>query len=333
MTVTSEVARERDARAVKWPQPPAAPRWMTWTPQAAVLLALTYGAVRVWWAIKGAPSFGALRYDLIFFSGWSAVALCAAAAVAALALRFAPWRWPLLPAASLVCLAMLAACPLLLLDLVSALLPGFGAPFHWVAFLSRAGCFTAGILLGATAVAYRRPWRSDCLFCGRTGAVVRPAQPPQWAWWAAYAAVAGCMVRLGAQAAIGFGMMRHMPGAVVFETGFLLAGTLLPLSLVHSWGRIVPRWVPLLASRRIPRWLPLAPALVFGGLMTVYFGVTLMKVVAVTLAGTAKQEFAPFPLSFFWVAVPGYWVWGVGMLVAALAYSRITKPVCRVCGC
>ena len=43
--------RARDA--MKWP---AAPRWMAWTPQAAVLWALAYGAVRVWWAVNGDPS-------------------------------------------------------------------------------------------------------------------------------------------------------------------------------------------------------------------------------------------------------------------------------------
>jgi hypothetical protein len=46
----------------------------------------------------------------------------------------------------------------------------------------------------------------------------------------------------------------------MFEAGFVLAGTLLPLALVHSWGRVLPRWVPLLAGRRVPRWLLLGPA-------------------------------------------------------------------------
>jgi hypothetical protein len=64
-----EPAVKRAGNAMEWPHPPTAPGWITWTPQAAVLGALAYGAVRVWWAVHGAPSFGPLRFDLIFFSG------------------------------------------------------------------------------------------------------------------------------------------------------------------------------------------------------------------------------------------------------------------------
>ena len=57
------------------------------------------GSVRVWWAVAGAPSFGPLGTDLIAFTGWWAVGLCAAAAVVTLGLWAAPWRWPLQVAA------------------------------------------------------------------------------------------------------------------------------------------------------------------------------------------------------------------------------------------
>ncbi len=332
-------ALESASRATRWPQSPAAPGWMAWTPQAAVLWALAYGAVRVWWAIGGAPSLGRQGFDLTFFSGWGAVGLCAVAAVVALALRTAPWRWPVLVAAWGVCAALLAACPLLLLDVVGGLLPGLGVQFQPVAFLSRAACLVEGILMGTAAEAYRRRWRSECLFCGRTGDRARPEHLPRWAWWAAYAAMAGCVVRLGAQAAVGFGgLLRHAGGTrlliegLVFEAAFLLAGTLLPLALVHRWGRVVPRWMPLVAGRRVPRWLPLGPGFGIGGLMTVYFGITLMKLTADTLSGASRGSFASLPLAFFWVAVPAYLVWGIGLGAAALAYYRLTRPMCRVCG-
>jgi len=343
MAKSTETVAEQPANStthpVEWPHPPAAPGWMVWTPLAAVVWAIAYGSVRVWWAIHGAPSFGQLKFDLIFFSGWNAVGLCAAAAVVALALRMTRWRWPLLIAGWSVCAALLVACPLLLLDVVNGLLPGLGAPFHAVAFASRAACLVEGILVGAAAEAYRRRWRSACFFCGRTKVREQLEKPPRWAWWAAYAAVAGCLVRLGAQAAVGFGMLRQLAGGtrlmiegLVFEAGFLLAGTLLPLALVYSWGRVVPQWVPLLAGRRIPRWLLLGPGFLIGSLMTVYFGITIVKVAADTISGAWRQTLAPFPLAFFWVAVPGYLVWGLGLEVAALAYYRVTRPACRVCG-
>ena len=107
MERTADVApappvRERASDAKGWPHPPLAPKskWMAWVPQAAVIWALVYGLVRVWWAIHGAPGSGPMLLDLMYFSGWSAVGLCAAAALVVVALRISPWRWPLLAIAS-----------------------------------------------------------------------------------------------------------------------------------------------------------------------------------------------------------------------------------------
>lgn len=311
------------------------PRWIAWAPRAAVLWALAYGSVRVWWAVAGAPSFGRLGTDLIVFTGWGAVGLCAAAAVVALVLSTSPWRWPLWVAAWAVAAGLILASAMLLLDVVGGLLPGLGVPFHPVAFLSRAASLITGLLVGASAEAYRRRWRSGCLFCGRTRTPTRPVELPRWARWAAYAAVAGWLVRLGAQVAVGFGSSLLPTGGgslLAFEAGFILAGTVLPLALVHSWGRVVPGWVPLLAGRRVPRWLLLVPGFAIGGAMTAYFGLSLVLIAGQTLGGTWEQGAGSLPLAFFWVAVPAYLVWGVGLFAAALAYYHVTRPPCRVCG-
>jgi hypothetical protein len=307
---------------------------MAWAPWAAVLWALAYGAVRVWWAVAGPPSFGRLNTDLIVFSGWGAVGLCAAAAAVAFALVTAPWRWPLLVAAWVVSATLLAASALLLLDVVGGLLPGLGVSFHPVAFVSQVACLVEGILVGTAAVAYRRRWRSDCLFCGHTGIWVRPMQPPWWALCGAYTAVAGCVVRLGAQLAVGFesSLLQLSASILVFEAAFVLAGTGLPLALVYPWGRVVPQWVPLLASRTVPRWLLLGPAFAIAGGMTAYFGMTLLMLAAATLNGTWVQMTGSLPLGFFWVAVPAYFVWGLGLAAAAVGYYQVTRPLCRACG-
>lgn len=117
-----------------------------------------------------------------------------------------------------------------------------------------------------------------------------------------------------------------------FEAGFLLAGTVLPLALVYRWGRVFPGWVPLLAGLGVPRWLVLGPALGLGAGMTAYFGVTMAWLAVQTLAGTWQQDFGSEPLWFFWLSVPGYLVWGLGLGAAALAYQRATRPPCRTCG-
>lgn len=172
------------------------------------------------------------------------------------------------------------------------------------------------------------------MFCGRIGIQVRLAQPPWWAWCGAYAAVAGCLVRLSAQLAVGFesSLLQLSASLLVFEASFVLAGTVLPLALVYSWGRVFPRWVPLLVGRPVPRWLLLGPAFAIASGLMAYFGVTLVTLAAATLSGTWVQMTGSLPLAFFWVAVPAYFVWGIGLGAAALGYYQVTRPRCRVCG-
>ena len=122
---------------------------------------------------------------------------------------------------------------------------------------------------------------------------------------------------------------------IAFEASLALAGVVLPLALVHRWGRTWPRWVLGLAGRRVPRWLVLGPAFFTSGGVTVYFSVLLGQMVAERLAG--RNPFPPsegldLPETFFWVAVPAYVVWGVGMAVGALFYFRITRSWCDGCG-
>ena len=313
------------------------PGWRRWAPQATVLWAVGYGLLRVYRALGHAPSTPPAGTDLILFTGWWSVVLCVAAAVAALALRAAPWSRPLAVGAWCVAVALVAASAVLLLDVVGILLPGIGVTVEALAFLSRVACLTGGVLLGATTLSYQRHWRGACLACGRTGEVLVSAPvtgPPRWARLAAWAAVAGCLVRLLAQLAVGFGsqLLDGDVTVVLFEGGFLIAGTVLPLATVYSWGRVFPRWVPLLAGRGVPRWLVLGPGLVLGVGMTAYFGVTLIKITAETLTGAWQLTAGSEPLWFFWIAVPAYFLWGVGLGVAALAYGRATRPPCRFCG-
>jgi amino acid transporter len=157
--------------------------------------------------------------------------------------------------------------------------------------------------------------------------------PSMTAWQSKALAMAGCAIRLGAQAAVGFGFLLRAPVAfAAFEACFVLAGTVLPLALVHSWGRVFPRWAPLLGGRRVPRWLLLGPAFAIGGALTVYFSVSIVGFAVAMLTGSWDRHATPLPLAFFWVAMPAYLVWGLGLGAAAIAYYRVTRPICRVCG-
>jgi hypothetical protein len=105
-----------------------------------------------------------------------------------------------------------------------------------------------------------------------------------------------------------------------------------PLALVYRWGRVFPGWVPLLAGRGVPRWLVLGPALGLAVGMTAYFGVAAVQLAVETMTGTWEQGAGSLPLWFFWVAIPAYLVWGLGLGAAAQAYRRATRPPCRTWG-
>jgi hypothetical protein len=155
-----------------------------------------------------------------------------------------------------------------------------------------------------------------------------------WARWAAYAAVAGFGLRLLAQALVGMNQspLVQGPAMLIFEAGFVLAGVLLPLALVYSWGQIWPRWVPLLAGRRVPRSLLIVPAAAVGGGLTVYFGVGTGQLAVETVTATSDASGAgDLPLWFFWLAMPAYLLWGVALAAAALAYQRRTRRRCKEC--
>src|SRR5207244_5128045 len=97
--------------------------------------------------------------------------------------------------------------------------------------------------------ARRRP--ADPVLLGLLAKAHQPRATP-WPRWVsvvgACLAVAGCLTRLAAQAAVGFGQTPYGGNLslVLFEGGFLLAGTVLPYLLVHPIGRRFPRWLLLL---------------------------------------------------------------------------------------
>ena len=228
---------------------------------AALGWAAAYGGVRLAWTVGEAPEFGPFGSDLLGFTGWRSVALCGTAGVVAVALdRAATWRPALAGFAWAVVGALVASAAILLPELVGILLLAVGPHFDPVAFASRLGCVAGAVLLGLVAARYQRRTRGDCPHCCRTisPGLRRPA-PASWARWAAYAAVTGLVARFAAQAVVGFDGLTQDASVIGLEIGLLLAGVLLPLALVHHWGEVWPRWVPLLAGRTSPArccWCP-----------------------------------------------------------------------------
>ncbi len=300
---------------------------------AAVVAALAYAGLRLLWELRPPTArLSPIDTDLVGIDGWAAVGMCVAAALAAAALirptAFGLLRQVRLVVAGGVCLALVAVGgPLLLLDIVGGLFPGTGIGFYPLGAVSRVACLTVGLALGSAVATDVLSRRAPCVECGRRVSTWTSSLKvtPRWVYAAAYISVVGFSMRVLAQAVVGFDKSPLSSGLslILFEVAVGLAGTALPLALVHRWGR------------RLPRWLVLGPAAFTSGGVVIYFSVLLGQMVAERLAG--RNPFPPsggldLPEAFFWVAVPAYLVWGVGMAIAALFYFRSTRAWCDTCG-
>jgi hypothetical protein len=261
------------------------------TRRAVTIWAVTYGALRVWYATGHAPNWKLPGEDLLI-PNWVSVVACLLTAVAVIRIR--PRLLWVLAA------GWLAAAAFILLDVVAGILPGLGIPFDALGMLSRLGAILGAVLLGLLA---------------RT----RQAPAAPWPAWVAIAgaclATAGCLIRLGAQAVVGLEQTPYAGSLslIIFEGGFLLAGTLLPFLLVHRIGRFFPRWLLLL------------PGYLIGAGMTAYFSVGLIQMIVAAIQGKPVYGDVGLPDSFFWVSVPAYVVWAVGLTAATRGYQLATR--------
>lgn len=70
----------------------------------------------------------------------------------------------------------------------------------------------------------------------------------------------------------------------------------------------------------MPRWLLLGPGFGLGLGLTVYFGVGTGQLAVETVTGSWDPGDGTYPLWFFWVAMPAYLLWGLGLTAASVAY-------------
>ncbi|TDD24741.1 hypothetical protein [Nonomuraea diastatica] len=306
--------------------------------RAAAAWTAAYGAVHVWWLAD--PGSSLAPPEEPYSPGrWVAVTLAFLAAVACSLIAAGigrqwtpPVRWTLAVAAWIAGVCLILYSYLLATSLIGML---FGQYDDWASVLVRAAGTTGGVLTLVCAVAEQRRVRRTCTGCGRVHgrSPERRTDPaPRWAYLAAYVAVAGCAARMAVKVyedvQAGRPLLPLDSPFTLFVVLMLLAGTVLPLALVHRWGRIWPRWVVPLAGRRVPRWVVLVPALFAGASFAGYFGVAGMTAWILGEGGLATApEVWKVAMAMF-----GYSVWGVGLLVAAAAYFSLTKPDCPLAG-
>jgi hypothetical protein len=289
-----------------------------WTP----FLLAAYAIIHVWWGIDGAPRFDSFGESFIPGT-WTPVVISVAALAANL--LFTRRRWAVVVLGWAAGTGMVLYSFMFALDLVSMLFGEFTIA-DWTGFLIRGLGVAGGVLTLMGTVAAQRRVRGACARCGRLPAA-HPGAPrtdraPWWAYAGAYGALAGAAVRLAAELVAGLPWSPTEPAGLVFLVCYAAAGSLLPLALAHRWGRIWPRWVLPLAGRDVPRWLVLVPAFMVGSGLTAYFGL---------VGGTyiVLGDFdAALPLWWVLTVIPGYTVWGIGLLVAAVFYLGATKLRC-----
>jgi hypothetical protein len=302
-------------------------------PWVAAVWSSAYGVAHVWWLMDpGSPlappeePFSPGRWVAVTLA-FVATAVCSVIAAGIGRHWAAPARWTLVALAWVAGAGLIVYSYMLAISLASML---FGQVDHWGSLFIRAAGAAAGALTLAWAVAEQRRVRRACAHCARVHgrSPERRTDPtPRWAYLAAYVAIAGCAARVAAL--VLDSIAAHKPPFAlgspfaIFVALLILAGTLLPLALVHRFGRIWPGWLLPLAGRGVPRWLVLGPALFVGAGLTGYFGVAGM-----TAWFLGKGNLAQAPVWKVSMEMFGYTLWGVGLLVAAMSYYSLTRPPC-----
>jgi hypothetical protein len=300
---------------------------------------IAYTATHVVWAISGAPEFLKGR-ESYFPGGWIPVVLGAYAAAACLVVAGARG---IADATTHYLLAGLTAVAGVVLCVYSFLFPVIvvsllfeGVASGSIASLLATGSGVAGGVLCLTLAAGERGFAArTCGSCGRVhgrSPESRAEPAPRWAFIGAYLAVAGFLARMSVWVLDAIAGRWPSPATSanaasltalnVFVVLMSVAGTVLPLALVHRWGRIWPAWTGPLRGQAVPRWVVLGTALFVGASLTAYFGIAGM---IAWIRGDFGGSFVPLMLE-----MGGYTIWGLGLLVAATSYFALTRPACRI---
>lgn len=306
-----------------------------------------YALIHLWWAVGGAPRF-LMGRESYFPGGWVPVVIATVALLGCAAVR--PGTRHGLPEgrhglrdgghhalAGLNAVAGVALCAysfLFPVIIVSILFEG-GTTEKAVSLLATGSGAAGGIFCLVIAARERRLAVRPCGACGRVhgrSPERRDERSPGWAYAGAYLAIGSFLARMSvwmhdllagewpseASRANGF----SWTGMTVFLALMSLAGTMLPLALVHRWGRLWPAWLGPLHGRAVPRWLVLGVGLFIGASLTAYFGIAGMTA---WIRGDFGGPFLPLLLQ-----MGGYTLWGVGLLVASVSYFRLTRPPCSL---
>lgn len=270
-----------------------------------------YALLHLYWAIFGGPAIVAKAS--VFPGGWVPVVPAALAAVATLVIatserfRFVAAWVAVAAGAGMIAYYMLAWISVVMLMMVP-----FGVPMPmqdvWLLVLRVTGAGSAGLAI----------WAAVTVFRAVTVPGSRYDRTPWWGYLAGYLSLGGMAARMTYEVPeIVRGELSGPGGAgfILFVVLMMISGSLLPLALVHRWGRIWPRWVLPWAGRPVPRMLVLAPGLIMGAGLGAYFGI---GGIGAMIIGRQSVDLPSV------IMIGGYALWGLGLLVASASYARLT---------
>lgn len=199
----------------------------------------------------------------------------------------------------------------------------------------------AGISFAHAGLKRRRSDQDRCLECGLPADPTRRTDPllaRRWGRIATYVAIAVPViyattrlawfvgVPLGLTRATYNGIRDVLPNGAALGT-MAIGGAVLTLGLVQHWGEVFPRWIPFLRGKVVPIKLAVVPAILVAMLVTsaglMFIRLALTSTVSDSFSFMTMQDWSGWLPELLWP------VWGVALVVAALAYRARRLRECQ----
>jgi D-alanyl-D-alanine dipeptidase len=309
----------------------------SWPRRAVLGWAVLSGGLGLVGLATGTALFARATDPLPVALNWYPVAVAAAAGLSALLDRGPVATRPLRRCYAVLCGLSVVTAFGLLMDLITLAVAQRvdSAP----AAVAHAAGMVGVVVLGAAARSGARaePVGAEpslpvrlAAYAGAAAFLPYATMKTVWALGGTFAGISGARMLAIASRNGASGLWLTLESYGLDATALLAAlGVLLLFALVRPWGRVFPRWVPLLRGRRVPRLVLLVPALLGTATLAPY-GVVGVADLTLATAGVVQVARGELPtaadaLLVSWIGLGAFAAYGVSLAVAARWYWRRTR--------